>query len=576
MNKSNLRMAADELPVDPCTASGRLRRRTQLFAVVALAIAGSWVHAADPKPAELKQATTKFEKPPFWWGSEAFRHNGYILDSDLSTDGKLLATASWESFAVWELPAGKKLLYIQDSDSVSGVGSDRVSVVRLSPDGKQIATANKSLGTVCTWDVATGKHVTTIAWDKETERVALEKAGAKGFERRKHLADYHLAIDYLDNTHLSVQSRYFTTTWDTAKVQRVSVDFHPVSGDFGITKDRKRILRSQQSSGGGDGIQPALLLWDVAARKAVREFPIGPTIWDTVAALSDDQRYLAVTRKAGKEIALWDWKDNKEVAVFEFVPGGQYDSIRTMEFAADSKTLYVGSSNGNLTVYDLLRKAKVRSWKACANYLMRIHLVPGGKTLYTVGGDGLVHTLRLPEATEVPIPEGYIGHPEFAWSRARNIMVVGDQQGRIDLWDATGSRITRTLQTKGEPIVQLAFSHSGRRLAASDWKGTTRLWSFETGDQIASIPGTEGSRGWAFNVLQISDDETKLLVRTGDLVKMYLIPAGKELWSSPKQMAKFALSPNGKIVCAFEFQWPGDLTLRREYTPSTGRFGTDT
>ena len=72
-------------------------------------------------------------------------------------------------------------------------------------------------------------------------------------------------------------------------------------------------------------------------------------------------------------------------------------------------------------------------------------------------------------------------------------MAVGDNQGRIDLWDATGTRITRTLQTKGEPIVQLAFSRFGRLLAASDGKGWTRLWSLETGDQLAKFGGTEES-----------------------------------------------------------------------------------
>src|SRR5258707_15872354 len=90
---------------------------------VALAL-GGWAQAADPKPApaETSRATTTFEKRPFWWGSEAFRHNGWILDSDLSADGKRLATASWDSFAVWELPTGRKLLHVQESESVSHVG----------------------------------------------------------------------------------------------------------------------------------------------------------------------------------------------------------------------------------------------------------------------------------------------------------------------------------------------------------------------------------------------------------------------------------------------------------------------
>ena len=84
------------------------------------------------------------------------------------------------------------------------------------------------------------------------------------------------------------------------------------------------------------------------------------------------------------------------------------------------------------TGWNRIRSIQARSWKACANNLMRIHLAPDGKTLYTGGGDGLARTWQLPDGKEVPLPEGYIGLPVFAWSRARNAMAVGDGQGRID------------------------------------------------------------------------------------------------------------------------------------------------
>ena len=245
---------AHAFPGDLPMATGHIqdRRRSGLLTIAVLlawTMAGSWTDAADPKPAVPKttdtdRATTTFEKRPFWWGSEAFRHGGWILDSDVSADGKLLATASWDSFIVWELATGKKLLHIQESDSVSSVGRDRICVVRLSPDGKQLATANKSTGGVRLWEVASGKYLLTIPWDGEAERTALAKMKLPAFERQKHRADYHLAIEYLDNTVLRIDSTYFAATWDTAKPQRTSVEYHHAAYHFGITKDRKRVLRS--------------------------------------------------------------------------------------------------------------------------------------------------------------------------------------------------------------------------------------------------------------------------------------------------------------------------------------------
>jgi hypothetical protein len=103
----------------------------------------------------------------------------------------------------------------------------------------------------------------------------------------------------------------------------------------------------------------------------------------------------------------------------------------------------------------------------------------------------------------------------------------------------------------------LAFSRSGRLLAASDGKGWTQLWDLESGNRLAKFGGTEESSGWVYNVLQISDDETRLLVRAGYSVRMYRLPEGKELWlAPPKEMATFALSPNGKMVCASSFNAP--------------------
>jgi WD40 repeat protein len=524
----------------------------RLALIVWLALAGAVLWGDEPS-----RASTTFEPRPFWWGSEAFRHNGWILDSDLSADGKRLATASWDSFAVWELPGGKKLLWVQESESVSWVGRERISVVRLSPDGKRVATANKTTGAVQIWDVATGKLVRTIGWDSESEQAAAAKYKFSRIEPRKHSADRPLAIEYLDDSRLRIASTYFTTVWDTGTGKRLSAELHPHSYHYGLTRDRKSVLRSQQSAGGTDMTQPALVLCDAATGKPAREFPVEQDVYDTVAAVSDDQRLLAASRKKDSEIAIWDWPANKELAVLEFTPEKEHDYIRTMEFSPEGNTLYVGSSGGNVVVYDLAKKAKVKTWRACSNNLMRIHFAPDGKALYTTGGDGLVRIWRLPDYQEVPVPDGYVGQPVYAWSRARNAMAAGDERGRVDLWDAAGTKVTRTFQAKGEPIVQLALSRSGRLLAATDGKGWVHLWNADTGERLAKFGGTEESSGWLYNVLQISDDETKLLVRTGYTVRTYRIPEGKELWAAPpKQMATFAMSPNGKVVCASSFNGP--------------------
>src|SRR5262249_41035638 len=81
--------------VSPAVITAALHSRVPLLGGLSVALAsvvlvfgGWWTQAADPKSSETKgneapKATTTFAKTPFWWGSEAFRHNGWILDSDL-------------------------------------------------------------------------------------------------------------------------------------------------------------------------------------------------------------------------------------------------------------------------------------------------------------------------------------------------------------------------------------------------------------------------------------------------------------------------------------------------------------
>ena len=63
-----------------------------------------------------------------------------------------------------------------------------IETLALSPDGKQLASSSNDT-TVRVWDVATGKLLTTIPWDREAERSALEKLKLEGFERRKQTTE---------------------------------------------------------------------------------------------------------------------------------------------------------------------------------------------------------------------------------------------------------------------------------------------------------------------------------------------------------------------------------------------------
>ena len=80
-----------------------------------------------------------------------FTPHGTVASADISPDGRLLVTGSWDRSAkIWDIAAGKAIR------KLDGVHHGYVNSVEFSPDGALILTGSDD-GTAQLWDVATGK-----------------------------------------------------------------------------------------------------------------------------------------------------------------------------------------------------------------------------------------------------------------------------------------------------------------------------------------------------------------------------------------------------------------------------------
>ena len=424
-------------------------------------------------------------------------------------------------------------------------------MVRLSPDGKQLATANKSLGTVRVWDVATGKHLGTIPWDQDTEKAAQQRFKFGPQERRKHLSDYYLAIEYLGDTRCASSrctSRPSGTRPPSSGCRPTSTltSFH-----HGLTRDRQRVLRSQQTTGNNDGVQPAQCCcgtWRqqggarVPDRRAGLRHHVGRSVGRPAVPGRHRQRGTEIrpVRLAGGQ----GTRDARVRARRSTTTSGRWSSHRT------DKTLYVGSSRGTFARLRPHNESEDRSWKACANILMRIHLSPDGKTrLHGRAATGSC-TPGGSDGKESPIPEGYIGRPGVLLEPGPQPDGRRRRAGRIDLWDATGGKVTGTLQTKGEPIVQSTFSQSGRLLAASDGKGWDAAVESRNRQTLARVGGPRSRQDGSTTCCKSPTTRPGCWSAPATRSGCTASPTGKVLWAAPpkQQMATFAMSPNGKTV----------------------------
>ncbi|WZO96178.1 sigma-70 family RNA polymerase sigma factor [Isosphaeraceae bacterium EP7] len=447
------------------------------------------------KPVEVALKSADPSLPPgarVRMGSTSLRHEGHVVRSAFSPDGKTLASAAWDgAIRFWDLKTGEPAPGL---DPV--FGREATYSLAYSPDGKLLALGRTD-GTV---------QLRDLVARRERSRSKLHKGRVTGMA---------FAPDGLTFASSSDEET-LVRVWDSATGQiRGTLDFVEASvspGSLAFSPDGKRLALGINSK---QGLPSTIRIWDLdlGGKPVVIRNAHGSNLVDL--AFSKDSKSLISSGcerapndkdELGRNqremnlvahLARWDVRDGRRL--WEMEPPGA-GLLGGFALAQDGTTL-VSAHQDRLLVWDLATGLVSRTIPIdpadFGSQADTVAISPDGRAIAMLRGDNRIHLLDF--ATGKPLlvrPESHDG-PIYSAAftpDSRTVATSGDD-GKVRIWDAASGAFRRVIvpATVGRGN-DVCASPDGRFLAvasefhrAPGFGGFARIFDLSDGRLIHSL-----------------------------------------------------------------------------------------
>jgi WD40 repeat protein/DNA-binding SARP family transcriptional activator len=402
-------------------------------------------------------------------------------------------------------------------------GGDRLQTVALSPDGRYLA-APDNYGKTFLWDTTTFERLdpplavsdftaSGVAFTPDS-RSLLTSAGIRNkTEGQGEIVFWDLEtrtpIQHLDNgffqfagrIELSGDGRWLVAAgpqevavWDLKAEgrPRFTLPGRPATWRHIVVGDDGGLVAVAHSDG-------SVLIWDARSRALLHQlegFPGG-------IALSPDAATLAVSARSGT-ISLVD----TATGTVRRTLAGHTDLLWGLDFSADGTTLASGGDDRTAIVWDVAGGTRRETLRGHTGRLLNVAWSPDSRRLYTGGLDGTVMAWQLSGdrrlGDRVAPPAGINvlpgvagaqawtrGIPPLAVSPDGSLQAIGDIGGTVILRRLPGGeQVGRPMKaTRSGPVVRMAFSPDGSRLAMPGADGDTTVWDVATQTELVRLAG---------------------------------------------------------------------------------------
>ncbi|MCH2113646.1 MAG: protein kinase [Pirellulales bacterium] len=238
-----------------------------------------------------------------------FSPHGAVSAADISPDGRLLATGSWDQSAkVWNTKTGQAVC------KLAGVHQGYVNSVEFSPDGKSILTASDD-GTARLWNAVTGAPL-EIAF--------------LGHEARVRQARFNAGGTRVLTTGNDKTARIWDASTGDALVTLVGHKWAVLSGKF--SRDGERVITGSEDN--------TAIIWNAQSGQAELTLAGHTDSITSVAFSPDGVRVLTGSRD--NVAKLWDARTGKEILTL----AAHRDELTSVSFSPDGRMALTSGRDG--------------------------------------------------------------------------------------------------------------------------------------------------------------------------------------------------------------------------------------
>ncbi|MBW4446485.1 MAG: CHAT domain-containing protein [Spirirestis rafaelensis WJT71-NPBG6] len=225
---------------------------------------------------------------------------------------------------------------------------------------------------------------------------------------------------------------------------------------------------------------------------------------------------------------------------------GHSESVNSVAFSPDGKTLASGSSDKTIKLWDVATGSPKQTLTGHSEWVNSVAFSPDGKTLASGSGD---KTIKLWDVATGKLSQTLTGDRNLVFSVAFSpdgkTLASGSEDKTIKLWDVATGKLSQTLTGHRNVVISVAFSPDGKTLASGSEDKTIKLWDVATGKLSQTLTG---------HSVAFSPDGKALASGSEDkTIKLWDVATGKlsqTLSGHSESVNSVAFSPDGKTLAS--------------------------